>query len=426
MSHMDSNEHWFKDQYGFRGNHSTSDAVLKLVSNVQESLLKKKYVLCVFLDVAKAFNCLDPEILKSKLAWYGVTGKANEFIGSYLSDRKQISEINGYTSSQQSVPLGVPQGGAFSTTAYIMYNNDLQNATKFNCVLYADDTTLYKEFSTLAELERFGNAELDQAALWFNANRLTLNAKKSHAMILTPKGKPVEPVSLNLSGVELKISTKKNNFPVKFLGVHLDPGLSCKAHINSMVSKVRSGLFALNQVKNFCNKQVRLTIYNALIHSQITYASEVWSFLASQSDMNRISILQKKAIRIVGGVKVNSHSSPLFRKFKVVQVKDLPAQTALKIQARKAHSAWPQGLAGLGIVDRQPEYNLRRVGARRTDLPLDAICNKLLTLWAEMPELTGNSISHAKQLIKNHITNAYSDHCNILNCSVCARASGLL
>ena len=426
MDHMDRGELWFRDQYGFREGHSTSDAILKLVSNIQEAIHKQKYVVCIFVDVAKAFNCLNPNILKEKLSWYNIVGGASKFISDYLSDRHQVSQINGVTSSSRQVALGVPQGGAFSTTAYILYNNDLHLATNLKSILYADDTTLLGEFSSLDDLEQSTNLELEKIGNWFKANELTLNAKKSHAMIFVPPRKPVRKVNLSLCGVPLKVSSKINNYPVRFLGLQVDPSLSLHAHWETVKAKVRSGLFALNQAKHKCPKHVRLQIYHALIHSHLSYAGEVWPHLVNSTELKEIFVLQKKAIRIVAGAKYNAHTGELFKTFNIVKAPDIAKLGVLKLCARRKLGILPSGLESLWNCQAS-RSGLRRAVSRRTDLSSDTVINQILMVGQENADLIdglGNSMAGIKGTLKKSITSSYTVDCSRKNCPECSPRVG--
>jgi len=199
------------------------------------------------------------------------------------------------------------------------------------------------------------------------------------------------------------------------------------SQLKAVQSKVRSGLFALSQVKNFCSWQIRLKIYNALIHSHLTYACGVWSFLGcTKEDLDILMKLQKKAVRLVEGARTNVHSEPLFKKFNIVKVSDFPLQSALVLKARKHLNLLPAGLAHLGESESSQHYLLRRDRVRRNDLPMFAIENKLLGLWQDHKLDFANTscLTTAKKNIKKYINDRYQADCSIQNCGVCARTVG--
>ena len=99
-------------QFGFRQKFSASYALLNFTENVRQAL-DEGYIGCgIFVDLQKAFDTVDNEILLSKLDYYGIRGISNNWFKSYLSNRKQFVSINGYDSGLAEIKCGVPQGSA--------------------------------------------------------------------------------------------------------------------------------------------------------------------------------------------------------------------------------------------------------------------------------------------------------------------------
>ena len=107
---FDRNELFYKQQFGFRPNHSTVHAIIKFCDNIFSALDNNQLNLTVFIDLKKAFDTVDPDVLLAKLEHYGITGVANEWFRNYLFERTQYTEINGVRSYPRSVSIGVPQG----------------------------------------------------------------------------------------------------------------------------------------------------------------------------------------------------------------------------------------------------------------------------------------------------------------------------
>ena len=146
-------------QFGFRQNFSTSHALMNLTENVRQAL-DKGYIGCgIFVDLQKAIDTLDHEILLSKLDYYGIRVKSNNWFKSYLSNRKQFVSINGYDSGLAEVNYGVSQGSVLEPLLFLSYINDLDQAIK-SCKVhhFADDTTLLylgKSIKKLNKLVKF-------------------------------------------------------------------------------------------------------------------------------------------------------------------------------------------------------------------------------------------------------------------------------
>jgi len=109
-----------------------------------------KFVGMVFLDLAKAFDCVDHEILLQKLTFYDVRGDAYRWMQSFLYGRFQRVSVHGILSSKGEIKVGVPQGSILGPLLFSLYVNDLPTAiTDVDINLYADDTELHYCHSSL-------------------------------------------------------------------------------------------------------------------------------------------------------------------------------------------------------------------------------------------------------------------------------------
>ena len=130
------------DQYGFRKKHSTSMAIYDILESKLGDRDKGKLTCAVYLDLTKAFDTVDTTLLLKKLEHYGVRGTALNLFRSYLSNRKQCTNIRGVLSDLICIELGVPQGSILGPLLFLIFINDLPGASPLMTKLFADDTCL--------------------------------------------------------------------------------------------------------------------------------------------------------------------------------------------------------------------------------------------------------------------------------------------
>ena len=133
----------YENQFGFRKGHNTFHPVFKFLDKIFHSLNKPEPEFCIgiFLDLKKAFDTVNFEILLKKMENYGFQGKANKWFENYLTNRKQYVYINGKKSEEKKITCGVPQGSVLGPILFLIFINDLPRATNFFTLLFADDTT---------------------------------------------------------------------------------------------------------------------------------------------------------------------------------------------------------------------------------------------------------------------------------------------
>ena len=142
------------------------------------------------MDLQKAFDTVDHEILLSKLDYYGIQGISKNWFKSYLSNRKQFVSINGYDSGLAEIKCGVPQGSVLGPLLFLLYINDLNQAIKFCKVHhFADDTNLLYLGKSIKKLNKLVNYDLKNLLCWLNANKISLDVKKTELVVFKSKRK---------------------------------------------------------------------------------------------------------------------------------------------------------------------------------------------------------------------------------------------
>ena len=317
MSFVGKNNIISNSQYGFRANHSTAYAISDLVESISDALDDSHYAAGIFIDLRKAFDTVDHQILKNKLKYYGIRGPALKWIESYLFNRSQYVNYNNTDSKLCQIKFGVPQGSILGPLLFLLYINDICNISKIlKVLLFADDTNLLCSGKNLEILIKTMNSELEKLSLWFKINKMSLNIEKTNFMLFgNKKCVQIDKVLLDNNVVTQVTDTK-------FLGVLLDNELNWKKHIGLVENKVSKGIGILYKMKDKLDNKSLYMLYSTLILPYINYCSEIWGNTCA-SRLEKLVCLQKKALRIVDGKRYKDHTNPIFVSYNCLKLKDI-------------------------------------------------------------------------------------------------------
>ena len=216
----------------------------------------------IFLDIKEAFDTVDHQILIQKLDHYGLQGNELDFTESYLENRRQCCQIEGYIFSMRRICCGVPQGSILGPLQFILYLNDLPSAVPdVDITLYADNTAINTAFRTVGEIKQPLLTAFFKLCQWLDKNILSLNVVKTEFMILGTNSRlrdldsdPAStPYVLSVGNIEIKRVKS-----TKYLGLIVDDTLSWSDHIDhiSMKIKCSTGVLTLFSIHYFKNTMV--------------------------------------------------------------------------------------------------------------------------------------------------------------------------
>ena len=200
-----------ESQFGFRKNRSTEMATSYVISKLCNAIDHNNFSIGIFLDLSKAFDTVNHDILVRKLEHYGVRGTALGLVKSYLCNRKQYVSFDSESSTRRDITCGVPQGSVLGPLLFILYINDICNTSdKLTFCLFADDTSLLYTHNNVDEAIRNLNMELVKLSTWLLANKLCINVLKSNYIIFCANQfKYTQSVPLILNNARLS-QVKKN------------------------------------------------------------------------------------------------------------------------------------------------------------------------------------------------------------------------
>lgn len=287
LNYLEQGKYLASNQYGFRKQISTEDAVTDLVNTIVEKLDNKYRCTGVFIDLAKAFDTVSRPILLKKLEAIGIRGSALEWFSSYLSDRFQRVKMNDQSSDFLNVDFGVPQGSVLGPTLFLIYINDLckLNLKQAKIFTYADDTAIVFYASTWKQVVDVAQDGLKRVAFWMQNNLLTLNISKTKYINFHVTNHTAPKVGLDIklhtcsrspSTTPCTCSLLEEVHHIKYLGVTVDRKLTWVKHIETMCTRIRKLTHIFRKLRSVASKDTINLVYNSLCESIFSYCITAW------------------------------------------------------------------------------------------------------------------------------------------------------
>lgn len=319
------------NQYGFRSNLSTEDAVLELTQSVARKLDNNIKCLGIFLDLSKAFDTVSIPNLLSKLEVVGVRGITLDLFRSYLTNRKQCVKIDADLSDEDTISYGVPQGSVLGPTLFLVYVNDLckMNLPNCNIYAYADDTAIVVHGPTWGMVKESAEAAMSSIMIWLNSNLLTLNINKTTFIPfgLRRGSSPGSDFTLGAHSCHdpsllCSCPTISRSSSVKYLGVHIDCGLRWDKQIEVLTSRTMRLIHIIKSLRDAADLATLKMIYFSLCQAILGYCITVWGG-AAKTLLLRVERAQRAILKVMTKKPFRYPTTELYSNCKVLTVRQL-------------------------------------------------------------------------------------------------------
>ena len=309
VNYLEDNDIIPVSQSGFRRGYSTSACLLNLCDDITRAFDVSKVSLISQIDLSKAFDLVNYDLLVAKLKSIGFSPTALSWCIDYLSNRHMQVMIKDISSNLKPITCGVPQGSILGPIFFLIFTIDLHYVLEYCTVhAYADDTQLVLSFdpNDSALFSFYLNSDLERLSQWVINNGLRINVDKSALLlagnkILRDKFTNSHPVIM-FSNKQLELSDS-----IKILGVYLDSELNFSLHLNKKLQAAYLRLKQIYQYRSLLDSEAKLRLMNTLVLPIVYYCNLVYFPHLRVVDKNRLRILQNSCLRYAYGVRKYDH-----------------------------------------------------------------------------------------------------------------------
>lgn len=291
----------------------------------------------VFLDLAKAFDTVDHDLLLNIMSRMGIRGLPLKLFKNYLSERDQVVRVDGAQSSILQMKTGVPQGTILGPVLFLLYTNHFIESKniKGHITAYADDTAILFKADTWENLFKLAEGELKKIKQYLETSLLSLNISKTKFITFTltdhdqPSGNslPIHTSSCN-DATMCNCSRINKTTCIKYLGLILDQHLRWKEHVTYIVSRLKKLTYKFYQLRDVLGYKNLRVVYGALAESLIKYCILVWGGVY-QEHVKNLNVIQNTLLKILFKRKRLYSTESLYTGLKVMNVKQLYAYSCL-------------------------------------------------------------------------------------------------
>lgn len=320
VEHLEKNNLLSKHQHAYRKGHSTNTCLVEVTNYMYKLIDQKKHAAIISLDLSKAFDSISHQLLLNKLAKLNISQSTLLWIKSYLSHRMQRTKFNTYTSTEEPVTSGVPQGSIIGPLLFLCFTNDITEVFTEKCkiVAYADDTQLLVEAASLNQLIKKIEDIISTAQNWYSKNSMKNNSSKTEVLIMNTRKYNLKNIAIKVKVDEELISIEPSSH-IEILGVIIDDQLNWTKQVNSVKRTALNSIRNLHRINHLLPTKLKVNLYNALVIPHFDYADVVWAGCGKKNSQN-LQLAQNFAARSITGNKKYDSATNSLNKLKFLNL----------------------------------------------------------------------------------------------------------
>lgn len=396
VEHLEHNRLLSDTQNGYRKGRSTFHAVTHLTRTVREMCdsRTKKYVGVLFLDLSKAFDCVNHNLLLSMLSRFGLDENSVRLIQSYLSNRMQRVKLSqSVISDIQEIFCGVPQGSILGPILFDIYINGLSKQIDAIVSQYADDTAVIRSSESIQHLVQLLTSDLIKLVAYFKSIGLILNIQKTDYLLFGYNGPGLDHQGddprIIIPGSEPIIPSTE----AKYLGIIIDSKLNFDAQNKSVLNKLKGAAATIRSIRANITTEVAVQLLHTLFYSRYDYCSLIWHQSNNSYLSKKLETQHRYVLRTVYDTKLNA--KPLYDLSNAITLAQRNTLHSAKFTYKFISGIKPENWADFLLRPRLQigrgagEGRLRLPPTNRTvEFVTNAVRQKIPTMWNNIPSAT--------------------------------------
>lgn len=314
VKYLEENHLISEFQHGFRNKRSCLTELIDFHNSVLKSLGENHDVDAIYLDFAKAYDKVDHEILLQKVKNIGISGKIGGWIRTFLTERKQITVVEGASSKEAIVISGIPQGSVLGPILFIIMINDISTNLNSQLLSFADDTRILRPIKTPEDSQQL-QEDLKKIYNWAERNNMMFNENKFELMKFGNNNNNRDTDYTGPNGIKIE-----RKLQVRDLGVIISEDATFEDHLEKIVSKCKQLMGYILRTFKARDPETLLTLWKAIIIPHMDYCSQLWA-PHKQNHVGKLEGLQRTfTSRIRNHTNQEANNLDYWQRLKIYQL----------------------------------------------------------------------------------------------------------